>query len=183
MAATLNLQAPPSLNLTAINVNKEFKDWIRSYEIYAIANEIDSKDEKVQCNIFLHVAGSDVQKLYSTWEFTDTQKDKIQPLKDKLKQHCEGKKNLTVLRYHFNMANQEPEEKFDQYHTRLKQLAQDCEFGALQEDLIKDRIICGIKEDKTRTRLLQTTGLTLDKCVEMCRLAEVNAWRCVDSQK
>lgn len=34
-----------------------YKEWIWTYEIYKIAIGIDSKDDKVQCIIFLHVVG------------------------------------------------------------------------------------------------------------------------------
>lgn len=175
MATTLNLKAPPNLELKGDNLAATYRDWIRSYDIFSIANEITTKSEEIQCNVFLHVAGPEAQKLYSTWQIPNADKDKIQPLKERFRVHCEGKKNLTISRYHFNTAQQDAGEKFDLYHTRLKQLASDCEFGTLQDDLIKDRIICGITEDKTRAKLLQTSDLNITKCVEMCRLTELSS--------
>ena len=37
------------------NIADNFKDWVRQFEIYAVASGID--DGKRKCNLFLHVAG------------------------------------------------------------------------------------------------------------------------------
>ncbi len=42
---------------------------------------------------------------------------------------------------------QGPNETIDAYVTDLKNKAKDCEFGRLTEDLIKDRIVCGVNND------------------------------------
>ena len=52
---------------------------MRGYEIYAIANGINDKDERIQCSVLLHVAGPDSQKLVSTWDIPKEEKDKINP--------------------------------------------------------------------------------------------------------
>jgi hypothetical protein len=54
---------------------------------------------------------------------------------------------------------------------RNLRVRKDCEFDALEEELIKDIIICGVKSDKVRTRLLQTSDLSLGNS----HLAELNA--------
>ena len=51
-------------------------------------------------------------------------------------------------------------------------MAKTCQFGALEDDLLRDRIICGIRENGLRKRLLQESALPLKRCVDMCRAAE-----------
>ena len=46
------------------------------------------------------------------------------------------------------------------------------EFGNLQESLIKDRLVCGVISDKTRSHLLKQAGLTLAKAMDICRADE-----------
>ncbi len=48
-----------------------------------------------------------------------------------------------------------------------------CEFGRLTDDLIKDRIVCGVNNDTVRARLLRETDLNLAKAVDICRANEV----------
>jgi len=72
----------------------------------------------------------------------------------------------------FNTHNQHSDETIDQYVTDLRKKAQMCEFHNLKDGLIHDRIVCGIKCDKIRSRLLKEPELTLQKAVDICRAHE-----------
>ena len=67
------------------------------------------KSEKVQCFTFLHVAGSEAQKVFRTFQMEGSEKDKINPLIQAFKNYCEGKANITVTRYQFNTYQQTTE--------------------------------------------------------------------------
>ena len=167
------LKPPQKLCLTG-NLLTNYEEWLRSFEVYATASENVEKSEKIQCNTFLHVAGPEAQKVFATFKFADQEKDKIEPLKAKFREYCEGKKNVTVIRYRFNTTVQQEGQSFDSYLTELRNKVKTCDYGELENSLLKDRIICGIKDDTTREKLLQTDKITLDTCVDICRLAEIN---------
>ena len=57
--------------------------------------------------------------------------------------------------------------------TELKRLAKNCEYWELTNSIIKDRIVEGIDSDSTRARLLREKDLSLERCVEICKAAEV----------
>lgn len=59
-----------------------------------------------------------------------------------------------------------------QYITELKLRAKSCEFGQLQESLIRDRVVCGISSDAMRERLLREVDLTLERAAQLCLAAE-----------
>ena len=68
---------------------------------------------------------------------------------------------------------QEPGESYDQYRTALRMLAEGCTFQAITPDeILRDRLVFGIKDDKVRDRLLRESALTLSKTDEICRAAE-----------
>ncbi|XP_069114312.1 uncharacterized protein [Argopecten irradians] len=67
------------------------------------------------------------------------------------------------------MRNQETNETVDQYVTELRNKARTCEFGTLNDSLIKDRLVCGMQDNAVRERLLRETDLDLTKAVELCR--------------
>ena len=75
-------------------------------------------------------------------------------------------------RHVFNTRHQQAGETIDQYLTDLKKKAKSCEFGDLNDSLIKDRVVCGILSDKNRARLLKQPDLTLAKAIDMCRADE-----------
>lgn len=129
----------------------------------------------VQCATFLHVAGEEAIKVNNTFVFRDDEKDKIAVLKKKFQDYCEPRKNLTYLRHMFFTRAQGPTETIDAFVTELKSKAKDCEFGDLHDSLIRDRIVCGIREDNVRGRLLREADLTLDKAIDVCRASGITS--------
>ena len=45
----------------------------------------------------------------------------------------------------------------------------------MKDDLIRDRIVCGVREKGIRRKLPQESGLPLSKCVDICRANEATA--------
>jgi hypothetical protein len=76
------------------------------------------------------------------------------------------------------MRNQFQDETFDKYVTELKILALTCNYGALHDSLIRDRMICGINDSNLRERLLRVADLDLQKCLEICRADFVLLYSC-----
>ena len=167
------LKPPQKLNLTG-NLQEEYLNWIGQYEIYAVATGVSEKAETVQCSVFLHVAGPEAQAVAKTFTFTNEEKDKIAPLKAKMKAHCEGVQNVTVTRYRFNTTNQQDGQKFDSWFIDLQHKIASCKYGDLKDSMMIDRIVCGIKDDTVREKLLHTADLTLAKCLDICRVSEIN---------
>ena len=67
-------------------------------------------------------------------------------------------------RYRFNRRVQEPGETYDQYRTALLKLAEGCDFQTITpKEIVRDRLVFGIKDSKTRERLLRESSLTLEK--------------------
>ena len=64
----------------------------------------------------------------------------------------------------FNSCSQQPDESIDAYTTVLRTPAETCQFGLFKDDLIRDRLVCGIRDNGQRKKLLQEPKLTLDSC-------------------
>ena len=54
----------------------------------------------------------------------------------------------------------------------LRKLSETCEFSTLKNSVIKDRIVLGISDTKTRERLLRILDLTLEKAIDVIRSAD-----------
>ena len=52
--------------------------------------------------------------------------------------------------------------------------AASCEFENLQDSLISDRIICWIKSEALRKRLLREENRTLQRVIDFCRANEAS---------
>ena len=125
--------------------------------------------EKVQCCTVLHVAEAEAQKLFHTLEIPE--KDKIQPIIDAFKECCMGKANIIVMRYQFSTF-QQTMKTIETYIWKLKQRIVNCNYGEMEKDLLCDRLVCGVKSDILCDKLLQTPNLSLQQCLQLCRLSE-----------
>ena len=88
---------------------------------------------------------------------------------------CIGEINEAYEKYQFNKRDQELNESIDSFVAALRHLVKTCNYGTLEESLIRDRLIMGIRENSTRKRLLQESGLTLTRCIDICRANESTA--------
>ena len=171
--ALTGLKPPAPLNLDD-NLSMNWRAWYDSYQIYATAAGVSNKPEKVQCCVFLHVAGAEAQKVHRTFELPSDDQDKIKPLTDAFQEYCEGKTNVTVIRYQFNSYNQ-ASEPMDTYIRELQSCIAHCQYGPVENSMLCDRLVCGVRDSNLRDRLLQTPNLDITQCMEMCRLNENRA--------
>ena len=54
-------------------------------------------------------------------------------------------------------------------------LAATCELGELKDEMILDRLVCGIVDNSVRRKLLQEPKLLLEKCLDISRSAEATS--------
>ena len=79
------------------------------------------------------------------------------------------RKNLVYERASFNLAHQLADESAEQFITRLHQLAENCEFGDLKNEIIRDRLVIGIRDGQLSERLQTESDLTLQKAEKLVR--------------
>lgn len=63
----------------------------------------------------------------------------------------------------------------DSFVTALHSLAETCEYGTLKGELIRDRIVIGVRDARTSERLQLMADLTLEKALNVARQAEIQA--------
>jgi len=83
------------------------------------------------------------------------------------------KRNVIFERAKFNLRSQKDNyESVENFITDLYCLAEYCEFGTLKDDLIRDRIVVGLKDKKLSEQLHLDSQLTLEKAVAKARQSE-----------
>jgi hypothetical protein len=85
--------------------------------------------------------------------------------------------NVTYDRYIFHQRVQQPGETFDDFLADLRKMAKTCAFEQLEDSLIRDRLIIGIRDNPTRRRLLQQKKLSLSDTIDACRASEATSRR------
>ena len=176
MATNFSLPPPTALDIHDSQASAKWKKFKLAWTNYVCNGyRTEKKPEAVWVANLLMVIGEEARDVFST--FTDWAEEgdvtRIEPVLMKFQQYCQPCKSVPFERYRFNRRTQEPGEAYDQYRTALRKLAEGCEFQTITPgEILRDRLIFGIKDDKVRERLLRESNLTLVKTDEICRAAE-----------
>ncbi len=182
-SGSIQWAAPKPLHLEG-NVSENFRKFEEHWTLFE-KTELKGKSEEERCSYFLLCIGEKAREVYKTLAFstpeTSTNEEGVtvwkhttQELKTAFKAYCNPRKNLTFERHKFNTRDQDENETIDQYVTALRTLAATCEFEGFHDGLICDRIVCGIRTQSLKERMLRENDLTLEKAIDICRAAETS---------
>lgn len=74
---------------------------------------------------------------------------------------------MIAERFKFYKRIQGPEESINDFVVALKKLSRECEFGDFLKDALRDIFVCGIRTEKTQTRLLNEENLDFEKATKI----------------
>lgn len=163
--------APLSIH---IDPEEAFVSFKSSWQNYCRATEMDKwlpEQESRKVSILISALGEEALKKYNNFgiqESDSTCEDVLKVISLKMV----PKKNVIYNRYIFNCRNQE-EEIFDLFYGELTKLIDECNYGDIRDDLLRDKIVFGIKDLALKKELLKRDNLTLNDAVNLCRAAEV----------
>ncbi|KAK8782784.1 hypothetical protein V5799_015874 [Amblyomma americanum] len=171
-APVTSLLPPPKALDTTGDVWHSWEAWKQEFELFSTATYLDQQPKEVQAATFLISIGEDARKTYSTFVF-DAGEDKsdIAVLKRKFEAFYKPALNLAYHEFRFGKRDQKEDEHFNDWLTELRVLAKSCEFGELEERMLRSRIILGMRDKKLQETLLSENA-SLAKTVEMCRARE-----------
>ena len=55
---------------------------------------------------------------------------------------------LTIIRYNFHTRERGPSESVANYVAELKAIAEHCDFGNSLQEMIRDRLVCGVNDSR-----------------------------------
>ncbi|GFN86354.1 retrovirus-related pol polyprotein from transposon 17.6 [Plakobranchus ocellatus] len=169
---TVNMPPPTKLELTdKVSAKKNWLRFQRQWSNYVIASRLSIEPDEFQVAVFLTCIGDDANDVLDGMRLQDTERDSVPKLTTILSKYCIGKANETFESYQFHRRNQVEGETIDNYVTGLRQIAKLCNFKE-EDRMIRDRIVIGIINDKTREKLLEEKDLDLQKCLDICRAGE-----------
>jgi len=165
---------PAEIKMSA-NLSTEWKRFKSQWTNYEVAADlsVESVSKQKRAAIFLACIGTEAYELFQTFDMTDADKQDIERVIAAFEKHFVGETNVTYERYVFNRRVQEAGEKFDSFLADLRRLVRTCDYENLEDSIIRDRIVMGIRDDATRRKLLQTRKLDLALAVDICKASEL----------
>ena len=163
---------PKQLPVTG-NLAQHWRDWKQIWTSYEILSNLQVRDNKYRIATCITCIGADALRIYNSLPFdNDEDKSDMDKVLAAMEKYCLGETNVIYERFVFNQRAQQDEETFDQFLTALKELAKTCNFAAMHDELVRDRIVVGVKDYSVRKLFLQKKNLTLQECADMCRASE-----------
>ena len=138
---------------------------------YLAANKIEDPDQ--QRAVLLSVCGPATYRLIRNLVSPKKpQEFKFAEIVEIVQKHHDPKPSVIVQRYRFNSRNRRAGESVATYIAELRHLSEHCEFGSTLNQMLRDRLVCGVEEPKIQRRLLAEPDLTFDKAFELALALE-----------
>ena len=172
-----SFKPPGELNFDTLdgkNLAETWRIWKEEVQLYFdVAMPRKTDEEKAKA--FLYIIGRQGREIHKILEFNNMPENRTATeLFAKFDEYCTPKKNLTVKRHKFFTRAQKADESIDQFVIELRTQASECNFENLRDSLIKDILICVIRDRDMKERLLRESDLDLAKALQMCRAAELS---------
>ena len=163
------------------NENEEWRHYVERLNHFYEANEIT--DEAKQRSIFLVSVGAKTYKLIRSLVAPRDPKEKSYVELAKLVQdHYKPKPSVIVERFKFNTRCQQQGENISVFLAELRRLSENCEFGATLDEMLRDRLVCGARDNKIQRRLLAEPKLTLKRALDLAIAIETSEKDVLDLQ-
>ena len=146
--------------------------WKKRFEQFRVASDLASADETRQVSTLLYCLGEDAEEILNSTDISATDKKKYNSVVQKFDEFFHVRKNVIFERARFNRRSQLEGESVEEYLTALYSLVEACEYGNLRNDLLRDRIVVGIRDVSLSERMQLDATLTLEKAKKMVRQKE-----------
>ena len=170
--------AAPTYHGSISTFDSSQEDWVEyaeRLEHYFVANGIDNTD--VQRAILFTCVGPSTYCLIKTLSLPRKPTDySFQELVTKVKTHFHPKPSPIIKRFEFNTRVQQEEETVGVFVAALRNIAEHCSYpDDILHDMLRDRIVCGIRDKAVQRMLLKESKLTYDTALDTALAAEAAA--------
>ena len=159
--------------------------YIERLNFYFEANGITSSEDdlKIRRAILLSSVGKKTYKLISDLLAPEKPGEKsCEELCTLVKSHFNPKPSESVQRHKFNNPVRSNEENISDFLAALRNMAEYCNFGSSLENMLRDRLVSGINNERIQRRLLSEVDLSFKKAYEIALSMETTAQHMADLQ-
>ena len=123
------------------------------------------RERRSSAAVFLACVGSAAHSVFRTFQFDNVaHKVDVEKIIEAFEKHCISEANVTYECYVFHQRVQQSGECFDDFLGDLRMMARTCQFEQLEDALIRDQIVIGIRDEPTSR--LQQKKLSLSDAID-----------------
>ena len=148
---------------------EEWTSYCERVELPLAANALENAEQRRA--VLLSVCGAQTYQLIRSLvaPLKPTDKSFVQLVKA----HLQPPPSSIMQRYTFNARCQKDGESVAEYVAELRHIAEHCDFGQSLEHMLRDRLVCGLKDSRLQRRLLAEPTLTFVKALELAQASEL----------
>ena len=162
----------PTIETFDFTIPSEWPNWIRRFERFRHASGLAGKSEESQVNTLIYSMGDKADDILQSFKLSEEDLKTYNTVKQKFDAHFVKRRNVIFERAKFNSRKQEAGESVNSFITDLHCLARYCNYGDLHDEMIRDRIVVGIRDSKLSQRMQLEAELTLTKAIEIASQSE-----------
>ncbi|XP_048590142.1 uncharacterized protein K02A2.6-like [Nematostella vectensis] len=162
-----------------------WEQYIERLNFYFEANGVTTSDDdwKIRRAILLSSVGKKTYKLMSDLLAPAKPGEKsYADLCTLVKSHFNPKPSESVQRHKFNNRFRLSGENVSDFVAALRNMAEYCNFGGSLENMLRDRLVSGINNERIQRRLLSEENLTFKKAYDIASSMETTAQHMADLQ-
>ena len=153
------------------HTQEPWQSYVERLQQYFVANDVDAAVK--QRAILLSIVGGKtyqlIRNLLGPAKPTERSFDDIV---EAVRNHYQPVPSVIVQRFNFHTRACKSGENVSTYVSELRKLSEYCDFGDTLEDMLRERLVCGINDKRVQRRLLVEPGLTFAKALELAQAAE-----------
>ena len=140
--------------------------WKAEFELYVAASGVDDKVQKRA--LLLHLAGPGVREIFKTYP-VEVQGDakEFDKAMTCLSNHFKVKKNVPLARQKLLVSKPNPGETINNFVTRLKSLAEHCDYGEEEDNQVRDIVISHVTNKELKSKFYREGNLSLSRLLEI----------------
>ena len=167
--ASYQVPAPAHFNFQQ---PQEWTRWLRRFERFRQASDLEKKSDEKQVNALIYAMGDEADDILKSFHLSEADAKKYKTVKERFDEYFIRRRNVIYERAKFNQRVQKPQESVDSFVTALHCLAEHCSYGDLHDEMIRDRIVVGLRDASVVQKLQMDHELKLDRAVSLARQSE-----------
>ena len=162
---------PPALDLSdCLSLPKTWRMFKQRWNAYAAISGLTNMPEEYQVGMFVSAASDETLVIIKALPYgTSAERQKPSKVIELLEEFCLAGENVLFERHTFYKRSQGEDEPIENFITAIRTLAQTCNFTQDRKDssdqMVRDRLLCGICDDSVHQRPLAKDKLDLKTCI------------------
>ena len=179
----VNVPVPKALMLKTGCVKENFDKFEQGWNDFLIASGFVNRSEIEKKALLRSVIGEEGLELYNSLGL-DENLNSTEVIVQ-MRERATPASSLVYNRYLFHTCKQDTD-SFDDYLLKLRKLLKNCDYNSsaptLEEHILRDRLIVGIKDEQLGVKFTKNNVVTLQDVIKGCRIEEESNKRLLKQQ-